>query len=129
MPAYPLGPIRPTAPSRAVPAWAQTPPATPAEVAPPAVTNIWGELVYRKVRDQPFVIPVDHLVGPNATTARQRLIKNYRRFARGRVRRSPAFWRIGPAIEPADNHYLGGWIFAVLGRLTGTHGRKIDGRR
>ena len=98
-------------------------------VAPPAVTNIWGELVYRKVRDQPFVIPVDHLVGPNATTARQRLIKNYRRFARGRVRRSPAFWRIGPAIEPADNHYLGCWIFAVLGRLAGTHGRKTDGRR
>jgi hypothetical protein len=54
-------------------------------VALPAVTNIWGELVYRKARDQPFVIPVDHLVGPNATTARQRLIKNYRRFARGRV--------------------------------------------
>jgi hypothetical protein len=50
-----------------------------------AVTNIWGELVYRKTRDRPFVIPVDHVSGPNAEPARARLTENYRRLARGRL--------------------------------------------
>jgi hypothetical protein len=51
----------------------------------PVVTNIWGELVYRKTSDQPFVIPVDHVNGPNAEKARARLTENYRRLALGRL--------------------------------------------
>lgn len=51
-------------------------------VTAPPVTNIWGELVYRKTHDQPFVIPVDHLTGPNADAARARLVDNYRRLGR-----------------------------------------------
>jgi hypothetical protein len=54
-------------------------------VAPPAVTNIWGELVYRKTSDRSFAIPVDHLGGPDAMAARHRLIDNYRHVARSRI--------------------------------------------
>jgi hypothetical protein len=32
----------------------------------PLVTNIWGELVFRKVADRPFAVPVDHVGGPDA---------------------------------------------------------------
>jgi hypothetical protein len=52
------------------------------QIPPPDVTNIWGELVYRKTVDQPFVIPVDHVDGPDATTVRRRLNENYRRAGR-----------------------------------------------
>jgi hypothetical protein len=51
----------------------------------PPVTNIWGELVYRKTSDRPFVIPVDHVGGPDAAKARQRLNENYRSLVRGRI--------------------------------------------
>jgi hypothetical protein len=54
-------------------------------VAPPEVTDIWGELVYRKTSDQPFVIPIDHLSGPNAGAVRHRLIENYRQVAQARI--------------------------------------------
>jgi hypothetical protein len=50
----------------------------------PTVTNLWGELVYRKTADRSFVIPVDHVDGPNSAKARDRLIENYRTFARSR---------------------------------------------
>jgi hypothetical protein len=52
------------------------------QIPPPAVTNIWGELVYRKTVDQPFIMPVDHVDGPNAATVRGTLIENYRRAGR-----------------------------------------------
>jgi len=52
------------------------------QIPPPAVTNIWGELIYRKTGDQPFIMPVDHVEGPNATMVRSRLIENYRRAGR-----------------------------------------------
>lgn len=58
------------------------------EVGPverPPVTNIWGELVYRKTSDRPFVIPIDHVGGPDAAKARDRLNENYRRLVRGRI--------------------------------------------
>jgi hypothetical protein len=51
----------------------------------PPVTNIWGELVYRKTSDRPFVIPVDHVGGPDAAKARHRLNESYHRVARGRI--------------------------------------------
>jgi SAM-dependent methyltransferase len=57
----------------------------PKQVPFPKVTNLWGELIYRKVNDRPFVIPVDHVGGPGATAARQRLIENYRRLVGGRI--------------------------------------------
>jgi hypothetical protein len=52
------------------------------QIAPPMVTNIWGELVYRKTSDGPFVVPVDHVEGPNASAVRQRLIENFHRIGR-----------------------------------------------
>jgi hypothetical protein len=51
-------------------------------IPPPAVTNIWGELVYRKIHDRPFVMPVDHVEGPNAVAVRERLAANYHRLGR-----------------------------------------------
>jgi hypothetical protein len=54
-------------------------------VLAPMVTNIWGELVYRKTTDRPFTIPVDHVGGQDAEAARAQLTKNYRRLARGRL--------------------------------------------
>jgi hypothetical protein len=51
----------------------------------PPVTNIWGELVYRKTSDRPFVIPIDHVGGSDAAKARLRLNENYRRLAQGRI--------------------------------------------
>jgi len=50
------------------------------QIPAPAVTNIWGELVYRKMRDRPFVMPVDHVEGPNAQSVRQRLNENFHRI-------------------------------------------------
>jgi hypothetical protein len=50
----------------------------------PTITNLWGELVYRKTADRPFVIPVDHVDGPGAAAGRGRLIENYRKVARAR---------------------------------------------
>ncbi len=50
----------------------------PVKISAPLVTNIWGELVYRKTTDRPFVLPIDHVEGPNAAAVRQRLIENYR---------------------------------------------------
>jgi len=58
---------------------------TQCKVAAPQVTNIWGELVYRKTSDRPFVIPVDHVAGPNAAEARERLIAHHRRVAKARI--------------------------------------------
>jgi hypothetical protein len=52
------------------------------QIPQPAVTNIWGELIYRKTADRPFVIPVDHVGGPNASTVRQQLKANYSRATR-----------------------------------------------
>jgi hypothetical protein len=52
------------------------------EIPAPAVTNIWGELVYRKTHDRPFVMPVDHVEGPNAVAVRERLAANYHRLTR-----------------------------------------------
>jgi hypothetical protein len=54
-------------------------------IAPPKVTNIWAELIYRKTSDRPFVIPVDHVGGPEAGTARRRLNEHHRQIARGRI--------------------------------------------
>jgi hypothetical protein len=51
-------------------------------IPPPSVTNIWGELVYRKIRDQPFAMPVDHVEGANALTVRSSLAENYHRLGR-----------------------------------------------
>jgi hypothetical protein len=50
----------------------------------PTITNLWGELAYRKTADRPFVIPVDHVDGPGAAAGRGRLIENYRKVARAR---------------------------------------------
>jgi hypothetical protein len=55
-------------------------PTTP--ISAPAVTNIWGELIYRKTRDRPFAMPVDHVAGPNAVAVRERLAANYHRLGR-----------------------------------------------
>jgi hypothetical protein len=55
-----------------------------APAAKPTVTDIWGELIYRKTADRPFVIPVDHVGGPNAASARDRLIDNHRSLAQSR---------------------------------------------
>jgi hypothetical protein len=52
------------------------------QIPPPAVTNIWGELIYRKTSDRPFVIPVDHVGGPSAASTRDQLIENYRNVVR-----------------------------------------------
>jgi hypothetical protein len=52
--------------------------------AKPTVTDIWGELIYRKTADRPFVIPVDHVGGPDAASARERLIENHRSLALSR---------------------------------------------
>ena len=54
-------------------------------VPPPEVTDMWAELIYRKTTDEPFVIPVDHLTGPNAAADRLRLIDNYRRTLTSRI--------------------------------------------
>jgi len=51
----------------------------PAIIAPPLVSNIWGQLVYRKTSDRPFTMPVDHVEGADAEAIRQRLVENYRR--------------------------------------------------
>jgi hypothetical protein len=51
----------------------------------PDVVDIWGELIYRKTKDQPFTIPVDHLTGLNAEADRLRLIDNYRRTLASRI--------------------------------------------
>lgn len=51
-------------------------------IAPPMVTNIWGELVYRKIHDRPFAMPVDCVVGPDAVTVRKSLAENYHRLHR-----------------------------------------------
>jgi hypothetical protein len=50
----------------------------------PTVTDIWGELIYRKTADRPFVIPVDHVGGPAADAMRARLIENHRKHAASR---------------------------------------------
>jgi hypothetical protein len=47
----------------------------------PMVTNIWGELVYRKIHDRPFAMPVDCVVGPDALAVRKSLAENYHRLA------------------------------------------------
>jgi hypothetical protein len=52
--------------------------------AKPTVTDIWGELIYRKTADRPFVIPVDHVGGPDSASARDRLIENHRSLALSR---------------------------------------------
>jgi hypothetical protein len=49
-------------------------------IPPPLVTNIWGELVYRKTVDRPFILPVDHVDGPNAQSVRRRLNENFHRI-------------------------------------------------
>ena len=48
----------------------------------PTVTNLWGELVYRKTADRPFVIPVDHVVGRSLRQPGQ--CRNYRKVVRSR---------------------------------------------
>jgi hypothetical protein len=48
---------------------------------PPTITNIWGELVYRKTSDRPFVVPVDHVEGSNAGTIKRRLNENFGRIS------------------------------------------------
>jgi hypothetical protein len=50
----------------------------PAIIHAPLVTNIWGQLVYRKTHDRPFTMPVDHVEGDDAKAVRQRLVDNYR---------------------------------------------------
>ena len=50
----------------------------------PPVTDMWAELIYRKVLDQPFVIPVDHVGGPSAKSTKHRLREHYDRAARSR---------------------------------------------
>jgi hypothetical protein len=54
-------------------------------IAPPKVTNMWADLVYRKTSDRPFVIPVDHVDGPEAQKARRLLIGHYDRVAKSRI--------------------------------------------
>jgi hypothetical protein len=50
----------------------------------PTIVDVWGELIYRKTKDTPFVIPVDHLSGRHAGAAKVRLRANYDRIARMR---------------------------------------------
>jgi hypothetical protein len=50
----------------------------------PTITNLWGELVYRKTVDRPFMIPVDHVGGPAADAVRARLIESYSKLTRAR---------------------------------------------
>lgn len=51
----------------------------------PPVTDMWAFLAYRKVRDQPFVIPVDHVGGDRPTEARRQLRHHYDEVARRRL--------------------------------------------
>jgi|FEC22Drversion2_1045045.scaffolds.fasta_scaffold00309_2 hypothetical protein len=51
----------------------------PAVVPPPMITNIWGELVYRKTVDRAFAIPVDHVEGADVSAIKARLNDNYQR--------------------------------------------------
>jgi len=50
------------------------------------VTDLWAFLIYRKTRDQPFVIPVDHVGGDTPTGARRRLREYYDKFAKTRLK-------------------------------------------
>jgi hypothetical protein len=52
----------------------------------PPVTDLWAFLIYRKTRDQPFVIPVDHVGGDTPTGARRRLREYYDKFAKTRLK-------------------------------------------
>jgi hypothetical protein len=54
----------------------------PAIIQAPLVTNIWGHLVYRKTSDRPFVLPIDHVEGPDLAAVRGKMVDNYRRSAR-----------------------------------------------
>src|SRR5262249_54871970 len=51
-------------------------------IPPPIVTDMLAELIVRKTSDRPFVIPVDHVVSPDADSVRRRLIENHRRIVR-----------------------------------------------
>ena len=51
----------------------------------PPVTNIWAELVYRKRDDRPFVIPVDHVGGPDASKGRRKLVEHHQQLASRRL--------------------------------------------
>ena len=57
---------------------------------PPTITDLGGELIYRKTSDRPFVIPTDHIGGPNADAVRQKLIKDFALMANRRSASSPA---------------------------------------
>jgi hypothetical protein len=54
-------------------------------VPAPMITELMGELIYRKTSDRPFVIPVDHVVGPNVDAVRQMLIENHALMTNGRL--------------------------------------------
>lgn len=45
----------------------------PTDRETPPVTDMWAVMIYRKTRDQPFVIPVDHVMGPTAEASTRRL--------------------------------------------------------
>jgi hypothetical protein len=51
----------------------------------PPVTDMWAELIYRKVHDRPFVIPVDHVGGPSAENIKRRLREHFEKLTSGRL--------------------------------------------
>jgi hypothetical protein len=60
-------------------------------IPPPIMTDFLAEFIVRKTTDRLLVIPVDHVICPDADTVRRRLIENHRRIVgliRGKARRA-----------------------------------------
>jgi hypothetical protein len=59
------------------------------EIEKPHIVDMWGTLIYRKIKDRPFVLPADHRPFDGASRVREALNRNFMRFSAHRLPPGP----------------------------------------